>query len=296
MEIIGETAHRLLTYVEAVTRQGHVLTVEELSAYEDGWEPKVTFSPNGQFAGMIAALQQLSRAASASMGTSDAGTERESFIDFLGRVRWLRVSDGTVEITSLGKAVLREANAPLPPSDVGSTLEVVIDPNDPFAYAQLVSRISGFDECLIVDPYLDLDQLMMLSSVSSVNRILTSNKRSKTNVPVFAVALGVAPHLELRMAEEKLLHDRIVIPAEGSALMLGSSLASITRRFGVATPLEETSSRLIRDEYNKIWDSAKVIEAAGSGAKQGLAVESRVASGGASGESPEFAGDDLGDK
>ena len=292
MEIIGESAHRLLAYVEAVTRQGHALTPEELSAYAHGWAPKTTLHMPSK--GGPPVLEEWAGTTKWSLG--EVVSERESYVEYLKRVRWVKISDGLVEITPLGKAVLREANAPLPPSDVGSTLEVVIDPNNPFAYAQLVSRISGFNECLIVDPYLDLDQLMMLSNVSSVTRVLTSNKNSKTNVPVFAVALGVAPHLELRMAEQKLLHDRIVIPAEGSALMLGSSLASITRRFGVATPLEETSSRLIRTEYNKIWESAKVIQRAGDGAKQGLAIEGRVTSGGSGGESPEFAGDNLGDK
>lgn len=259
MEIIGENAHRLLAYVEAVTRQGHALTPEELSAYADAWQPKIS-THSGLNAGPKGMLDEWHRSMRASFLFLQASAEREPYVEYLVRVRWLKFSDGFVEITSLGKAVLREANAPLPPSDVGSTLEVVIDPDDPFAYAQLVSRISGFTDCMIVDPYLDLDQFITLSGISSVTKILTSNKNSKSMAPVFVAGLAAVPHLELRMAEQKLLHDRIVIPSEGNALMLGSSLNSITRRFGVATPLEETSSRLIRDEYNKIWKSSKPLQ------------------------------------
>lgn len=42
MEIIGDTAHRMLAYVEAVNRQGYHLTVKEFEAYASGWEPSVT--------------------------------------------------------------------------------------------------------------------------------------------------------------------------------------------------------------------------------------------------------------
>lgn len=259
MEIIGEEAHRLLAYAEAVTRQGHRLTVKEFEAYASGWDQKVSFVGGGS--DFAAAISGVARAASLAMW-GDGRREVESMTSYMCRLMWLTKRGGEIAITPLGKALLREANSPLPPSDVGSTLEVVIDPENPFAYAQLVARISGFNDCLIVDPYLDLEQLMTLSTVPSVTRILTGNKDSKNKSPVFAVALGAAPHLELRMADQKLLHDRIVVPSEGSALMLGSSLNSITRRFGVATPLEETSTRLIRVEYDKIWAAAKVVQKA----------------------------------
>lgn len=113
---------------------------------------------------------------------------------------------------------------------------------------------------MIVDPYLDQDQLLTLATFPTVTRILTSNRNAKSRKPVFAIVPGSAPHLEVRMAAEKELHDRIVIPAEGGALMLGSSLNSITRRFSVGTTLEESSSRLIRAHYDSLWDQASTVE------------------------------------
>lgn len=41
--------------------------------------------------------------------------------------------------------------------------------------------------------------------------------------------------------------------------MLGSSLNSIAKRFGVATTLEESSSRLISDNYESIWRRGRAI-------------------------------------
>jgi hypothetical protein len=292
MEIIGEKAHRALAYVEAVNRQGYSLTKDEFTAYAKGWEQEVTLS--GGISELASTYITLTRQASLTLG----GGRRvlEPMLDYLCRLRWVVTTDGRVGITALGKAVLREANSPLPASDVGSTLEVVIDPENPFAYAQLMSRIASFEECLVVDPYLDQDQLLTLATFPTVTRILTSNKNSKSKKPVFGIVLGSAPHLEVRMAEEKLLHDRIVIPSDGNALMLGSSLNAITRRFGVATPLEETSSRLIREEYNKIWAAANVVERASNEQKGGLTLRGEAKLGATNSEGPELTGDDLGDK
>lgn len=246
MEIIGEPAHRVLAYIEAMKRQGSPVTVGLVEAYADGWSPVRTLVG---FAGHRAFLDD----------ADESVIERMA--SYLMRVGWAELGeDRTMVLTRLGLAVLREANSPHPGSDAESTLEVVIDPINPFAYAQLMSKIGSFERCMIVDPYLDQDQLLTLATFPTVTRILTSNKRSKNNKPVFAIVLGSAPHLELRMADEKALHDRIVIPSRGSALMLGSSLNSIARKFGVATPLEEASSRLIRDHYDGLWSGAAVVE------------------------------------
>lgn len=45
MEIIGESAHRMLAYVEAVRIQGHTRFQMEFKAYSSGWDQKFTLSP-----------------------------------------------------------------------------------------------------------------------------------------------------------------------------------------------------------------------------------------------------------
>ena len=260
MEIIGESAHRILAYVEAVGRQGHSLSRKEFNAYAEQWNQKVTEAGDGELARSLAILA--SGITSALYGSGRR--QVESMFSYLSRVQWIAEVDESVRITALGKAVLREANTPVPDSDAASTLEVVIDPENPFAYAQLMAKIAGLGECMIVDPYLDPDQLLTLATFPSVTRILTSNYESKKKSPAFGVILASASasHLQLRMVDRKHLHDRIVMPSQGSALVLGSSLNSIARRFGVATPLEESSSRLILAKYDAIWAEATPIEPA----------------------------------
>jgi len=256
MEIVGESVHRVLAYIEAMNRQGSPVTRDQVEAYADGWNPIQTLVGAAAFRAYID-------------DADDSVFERTA--SFLLRLGWAEVGEGqAMVLTRLGLAVLREANSPQPGSEGDSTLEVVIDPSNPFAYAQLMSKIGSFDDCMIVDPYLDQDQLLTLATFTTVTRILTSDKRSRTNLPVFALVLASAPHLELRVAEEKKLHDRIVIPSTGSALMLGSSLNAITRRFGVATPVEPESSRLIRNHYDEVWSEATPVERAGKQAESGL--------------------------
>lgn len=256
MEIMNEDAHRLLTYVEAARRQGHALTEDEFQAYANGWEQMIVFSAGDPL--LTSSYETYRRLMDATSPASQR--RRETIIEFLYRVRWLDKSGGGIDITPLGKAILREANAPLPDSATASTLEVVINPTDPFAYAQLIMKIAGLGDCLVVDPYLDSQQLITLARVQNVSRILTSDYGLKDKSSEFGVLLDAAPHLSLRTLGGKKLHDRLLIPNYGSVYALGSSLNSIARRFGVVTTLEESSSDLIRRHYDNLWSEGLILE------------------------------------
>lgn len=251
MEIVGESGHRLLTYVEAVRRQGHTLLKTEFEAYAAAWQPKVTKPIDWSALRLLSEMDE--ETADSALGRSRVV---ESMLDFMVRVRWMTLRAGEVDITPLGRAVLRESNTPLPESDTGSTVEVVIDPNDPFAYAQLMSKITSLDSCMVIDPYLDVDQLLTLANFNTVTRVLTGTSKLKQIAPVFALLAEKVPHLALRSLKQNELHDRFIIPKQGSVYMLGSSLNSITKRFGVATTLEASSSKLISRHYDTLWEKA----------------------------------------
>lgn len=249
MEIIGESSHRILAYIEAMNRQGCPLTRAQVDAYAEGWAPTRTITGPSAY-----------RLYLEDLGSMEQDTVTEAMTAYLLRLGWINLKDvNVVTPTRLGLAVLREANSPQPASDAGSTLEIVIDPSNPFAYAQLMAKITSLGDCLIVDPYLDEQQLLTLAGFTNVTRILTGDKNLKAKGPVFGLVLHAAPHLEVRTVQQGELHDRFAIPAHGSVYMLGSSLNSIAKRFGVATTLEETSSRLISDNYETIWGRGQAI-------------------------------------
>lgn len=249
MEIVGESAHRVLTYIEAMNRQGCPLTRAQVDAYAEGWNPIRTITGMSAF-----------RLSLEDLNSMDADTVTETMAAYLLRLGWVKLDDvHFITPTRLGLAVLREANSPKPASDAESTLEVVIDPSNPFAYAQLMAKITSLGVCLIVDPYLDEQQLLTLAGFPNVTRILTGDKNLKAKGPVFGLVLQAAPHLEVRSVKQGELHDRFAIPAQGSVYMLGSSLNSIAKRFGVATTLEESSSRLISDNYETTWKLGRAV-------------------------------------
>lgn len=252
MDIVGESAHRLLMYVEAVQRQGHVLRKAEFEAYAGSWQPRVAKPVDWASFRFLSEMDE-------ETAETVLGRRRvtESMLDFMVRVRWMTSRDGEVDITALGRAVLREANSPLPESDTGSTVEVVIDPNDPFAYAQLMSKIAGFESCMVIDPYLDVEQLLTLANFHTVTRILTGTSKLKQITPMFGLMAEKVPHLAVRSLRQTELHDRFIIPTQGNVYMLGSSLNSIAKRFGVATTLEASSSKLIAAHYDRLWAKAE---------------------------------------
>lgn len=248
MEIVGESAHRVLAYMEAMNRQGCPLTRGQVDAYAEGWAPVRTITGASAF-----------RLYLEDPDSMEQDTVTETMTAFLLRLGWIKKDLNVFSPTRLGLAVLREANSPQPNSAAGSTLEIVIDPSNPFAYAQLMAKITSLGDCLIVDPYLDEQQLLTLAGFPNVTRILTGDKNLKAKGPVFGLVLQAAPHLEVRTVKQGELHDRFVVPAYGSVYMLGSSLNSIAKRFGVATTLEETSSRLISDNYETTWGRGQAI-------------------------------------
>lgn len=79
----------------------------------------------------------------------------EPFDRFLARLQWIDVSDGTVRLTLLGRAVLEDASSA--EVENGSAIEVLIDPSNQFAYAQVMNKIAQVGESLVVDPYLNAE-------------------------------------------------------------------------------------------------------------------------------------------
>lgn len=248
MEIVGDSAHRVLAYIEAMNRQGSPLTRGQVDAYAEGWAQIRTVTGASAFRLFLEDPDSM-----------EQDTVTETMTAFLLRLGWIKKDLNVFSPTRLGLAVLREANSPQPNSDAGSTLEVLIDPSNPFAYAQLMAKITSLGDCLVVDPYLDEQQLLTLAGFPNVTRILTGDKNLKAKGPVFGLVLQAAPHLEVRTVKQGELHDRFAIPAHGSVYMLGSSLNSIAKRFGVVTTLEEGSSRLISDNYESIWRRGQTI-------------------------------------
>ncbi|TLM80776.1 hypothetical protein [Pseudarthrobacter sp. NamE5] len=252
MMIIDDLSHLVLTYIAAVESCGGKLSVEALNAY--GKQPeRIIF--NDMYAGQAGRGVLIS--AQVSSENDEPWISDEAFDRFLSRLHWIEVSDGAVHLTQLGKAVLEAANSANLEGD--STIEVLIDPSNQFAYAQVMNKIAQVGESLVVDPYLSAETAIDLAQIHTVKRVLTGDRNIRKLQGRFSIVMRSRSDFEIRYLDQKSLHDRYVISEAGSVIVLGSSLNSIAHRQGVITPLDRMGSKFISEAYEKLWQQSSLL-------------------------------------
>ena len=265
MEIVDEHTHRVLAYVDALNRQG--IQPDRYFVDEFGDQPDRHTRRNGGLAATTTyALLQANI-----LGRIVPG---ESFTEYLARLGWVRLvaGDARIEITSLGRGLLRSLNTPNIDADANAVVEVVLDPKNPFAYAQAMNSLTTVQDALLVEPYFRIDQLQDVAELPNITRVLLGPgvKPAERKVLAFGLAaLDADRRLEIRAAEN--LHDRYLIPAEeGTVLMLGASLGAIGKKVSTITPIGPEASQSLRATHEEIWTKAKTIEPQVAEPKQDL--------------------------
>lgn len=179
----------------------------------------------------------------------------ETMVEYCGRLGWV-ASDGVqVTITPLGSALVRALTV----APDGEVDELVLDRDDPLALARVVGRIAALGPAMVVDPYLRVDQLLVLVG-TQVTRLLV-RAGNATDLAALKATLGAVPvdrTIELRAVPASALHDRLVIPIEGDVWMLGSSLNGVGRHLTTLVRLHDAAGQL-RSAYEETWRSADPI-------------------------------------
>jgi len=246
--LIDDLSHLVLAYIAAIENRRGQLSVEALNAY--GQQPeRIVY--NEMYGG------ETGRGLLVTAQTSvndEPWISDETFGHFFERLHWIEVKEETVHLTSLGKAMLEAADSAN--GEGGSAIEVLIDPSNQFAYAQVMNRIAQVGEALVVDPYLNAEAAIDLGQMESVRRVLTGNRNISKLLGRFGIIMRARPDFEIRYVDQKSLHDRYVISNAGSVTVLGSSLNSIAHRQGVITPLDKMGSKFISDAYEELWRHA----------------------------------------
>jgi hypothetical protein len=203
MELASPGVHQALAFVAALNRYGYRPTPDELDAYVDKPYP---------FRGMIADIVNSVWA----YETFNALGLRETICEYLLRVLWIRLEGDRLAVTDCGRHVLlaleEGANA------VDGPVEVTLDPQDPTVLSRVVRRLADLGKALLVDPYIRLEQFLLVMEYTEIDRILMTDavKSSERQELKHALAGLQAPRrIEVRMAKKEEIHDRYVIPPQG---------------------------------------------------------------------------------
>lgn len=180
----------------------------------------------------------------------------------LVEVGWVESTAKGIELTRLGRAVVAGADG-APSADAGPpVVDVALDGNDPLAYAEFLitlQRKARGADMMLIDPYLPSAHVPLLLDSAGVTRILTADvpvrdagETSGDRRKTFGLFLGArAGKAEIRLAKKGAVHDRLVLPAKGTGIMIGRSLGG--RQLTAVVELNDSLTSLLRAYYEPVW-------------------------------------------
>lgn len=252
VEIVNEETHRVLAYVDALNRHGVRPPRALVDEFAEAPEQKVRMD------GGIRGLAQLRMVAAT---FAERYVPDETFSEYLSRLGWIGEVSDAVELTAIGRALLKALNSPVLEEGTADVFEIVLDPDNPFAYVQALHGVSSVSDALLVEPYFRLQQLMDVAEFDNIVRVLVGSRLKTAEYELLATGLASLPEdriIEIRKASD--LHDRYLIPAvEGAVLMLGASLGGIGKNVSTMTTLGDLASQALRDAHERLWAEAEPI-------------------------------------
>jgi hypothetical protein len=286
LELTDETAHRALAYVAAVQRQGYVMTVEELEAYlaRPGRRPGTPGTPGTPERRVVTTnfdralanwLQTALRPAMRGVGESIArtlqaeerivpgtpgvpGTPAESVVEWLSRLRWLRVNDGRVRTTQLGAAVLGHLEQASLEEEI--PVGVVLDQGDDLAEARVVQQIAEIGPCAVVDRFFSMDGLLPILYSTQVEAVLMGDDAGGKLAGVETALRRLSVDRPFEVRKSDVFHDRFVVPPDGPVWALGTSFTGLSRRLSIMVRIDdEKMSNAIRRTFADVWEAAEVV-------------------------------------
>lgn len=244
MDVVSERAHRTLAYISLVNAGGQRPSRTSVEEFYGSATPRRT----NVMTSLSMALTEYA-----------LGTTTESPVEYLARMEWVGIDrqDG-VYLTPVGQALIRALD--LAERDAEPVLETVLDVDDPFAYARAILHLRTGSPALLVDPHLRLPQLIDLNAASNIERVLVGSKLSANDLADLARGARVisdARTFELRKATN--VHDRYLIPDNGSVRMLGGSLNTVGHAPIAICNLSDDLSAHVRQIYEQMWATAEPV-------------------------------------
>lgn len=253
MQILTDAQSRVLSFVEACNNSGYRPATDEVEVWMSNATRRLpvthlTRIVTSNLAKSVAGLRPLFEA--------EPGTG-ETHVTHARRLGWL-TGENQLQLTRLGLALLHSARRQDAETQDASVL--VLDGEDPLAYAVLFGKLASVDGDLLVDPYLRLTELRDVLDYTDVRRVLISSRprdtrETQTSIAVYLASLDEVA-VEIRTTDSHDMHDRVVISMDGSVHLLGTSLNGIgtASTHLVTLPFEAATAQALKAET--WWDEA----------------------------------------
>lgn len=241
VEIMGEEQHRVLAFVAAANAGGYRPSDEEVALWLEAPAPA-----DSSFS-ILASVRPLRM-------DRLLGFAGESLVEHLVRIRWLQRMGPGVEVTTLGRSLLRWAVTESP----DSARVVTLDHGNPLAYAVLVGELASAGRATLVDPYFDANGLVDISRNTEIDRVLVGDKDPRKRASL-ATLLSADQGLGVDVRSHAELHDRLVVADDGRVWTLGASLNTVSRRTAstIMTPLPSQAAEAMGEAVRTWWEGGE---------------------------------------
>lgn len=185
---------------------------------------------------------------------------REKFLAHLRRLGWIEPDNRCrYGVTLLGHALLK-AEGSTDATEEDATV-MVLSAEDDLAYGHVLGVIAECGEALIVDGYLDAQELLHILVDSNATRFLVGNKLSKARLAELAIRIRLSSpndHGAIRELRRTNLHDRYLI-GDHKVYGLGSSLNGVGKSMTTLVEMPDVAARSIRDQAEEWWRDGEVV-------------------------------------
>ncbi|WP_411699018.1 hypothetical protein [Conyzicola sp.] len=258
--VVAPLTLRALRYIRMLEAQSVYCTFEDLTAFVRTASPAVSLRDNFE------------DDAHDDLMTTHHYVVVNTVEKYLTDVGWIESTSRGVELTKLGRAVAASADGESLQSASRTVVNIALEGSDPLTYSQFLIALQrtgrGID-MMLIDPYLPSAHVPLLLDDAGVTHILTadnpvhdSDESATVRRKNFGLALGAraSDRFGIRLAKKGNLHDRLVLPTEGTGLMIGRSLGG--KQLTAVVELNDSMTSLLRAHYAPIWDAAKPVSPA----------------------------------
>jgi hypothetical protein len=251
--ILTDAQSRVLSFIEACNSSGYRPTTGEVEVWMANPTRRL---PVTHLSRIVTSNLAKSVAGLRPLFETEPGTG-ETHVAHASRLGWLTGID-QLQVTRLGLALLQSARRQDTATEDVSVL--VLDGEDPLAYAVLFGKLASVDGDLLVDPYLRLAELRDVLEYTDVRRVLISSRprdtrEIQTSIAVYLASLDEVD-VEIRTTASRDVHDRVVVSTDGAVHLLGTSLNGIgtASTHLVTLPAEAATAQALKAEA--WWDEA----------------------------------------